>query len=175
LNATPFLLALAFSMIWHPATATVKAPTMRVVESREAEPPVRLPTAADHPGLAILGQALFRNRRQAGRCVAIRDQADESLARGPIRQEVTRVATPEPAIDRNRSHAQRSPEESSRRSEQRAIKQPRHYVLKQCEAWMNDAKFAIVPVADMERTTPAVASYICCLDSLCKNLRRRLD
>lgn len=50
--------------LWHPPTSTVKAPTMTVVESREAEPPVRLPTLRDNPDLAILGQAQFRNRRQ---------------------------------------------------------------------------------------------------------------
>ena len=37
---------------------------MAVVESREAEPPVRLPTAKEHPNLAILGQAVFCNKRQ---------------------------------------------------------------------------------------------------------------
>ena len=37
---------------------------MTVVESREAEPSVHLPTPKDHPDLAILGQAQFRNRRQ---------------------------------------------------------------------------------------------------------------
>ena len=50
--------------LWHPPTTTVKAPTMTVVESREAEPPVRLPTPKDYPDLAILGQALFRDKRQ---------------------------------------------------------------------------------------------------------------
>ena len=62
---TTFLLATdEIATLWHPATSTVKAPTMAVVESREAEPPVRLPTAREHPDLAILGQALFRNKRQ---------------------------------------------------------------------------------------------------------------
>ena len=65
-EAKTFLMATdEVATLWHPATTTVKAPTMTVVESREAEPPVRLPTANDHPGLALLGQALFRNRRQA--------------------------------------------------------------------------------------------------------------
>jgi hypothetical protein len=50
--------------LWHPPTTTVKAPTMTVVESREAEPPVRLPTPKEYPDLAILGQALFRDKRQ---------------------------------------------------------------------------------------------------------------
>jgi hypothetical protein len=60
-----FLLATdEIATLWHPATTTVKAPTMTVVESREAEPPVRLPTAKDHPDLAVLGQAIFRNKSQ---------------------------------------------------------------------------------------------------------------
>ena len=64
-EAKTFLLATdEVATLWHPATATVKAPAMTVVESREAEPPVRLPTAKDHPDLAILGQAVFRNQRQ---------------------------------------------------------------------------------------------------------------
>ena len=37
---------------------------MSVVESREAEPPVRLPTPNSHPGLAVLGLATFRSREQ---------------------------------------------------------------------------------------------------------------
>ena len=50
--------------LWHPSTSAVRAPTMTTVESREAEPSVHLPTRKDHPDLAILGQAQFRNRRQ---------------------------------------------------------------------------------------------------------------
>ena len=50
--------------LWHLPTLTVRAATMTAVESREAEPPVRLPTAKDHPDLAIVGQAVFRNKRQ---------------------------------------------------------------------------------------------------------------
>src|SRR5205807_1260260 len=50
--------------LWHPPTATVRAPTMTTVESREAEPPVSLPTPASHPNLAILGEATFRERHE---------------------------------------------------------------------------------------------------------------
>lgn len=63
-NRTFLLATDELATIWHPATAIVRAPTMTVVESREAEPPVRLPTTKDHPDLAILGQAVFRNKRQ---------------------------------------------------------------------------------------------------------------
>ncbi len=60
-----FLLATdELATLWHPPTSLVKVPAMAVVESREAEPPVRLPTPKEHPHLAVLGQAQFRNRRQ---------------------------------------------------------------------------------------------------------------
>jgi hypothetical protein len=50
--------------LWHPATATVQAPTMAVVESREAEPPVNLPTPDRNPTLAILGMAIYRGQEE---------------------------------------------------------------------------------------------------------------
>lgn len=50
--------------LWHPATGTVRAPTMTQVESREMPPPVHLPTHAQDRDLAILGVAAFRERRQ---------------------------------------------------------------------------------------------------------------
>lgn len=50
--------------LWHPPTLTVRAPTMRTVESREFEPPVALPLARHHPELAVLGTTLFRGRRE---------------------------------------------------------------------------------------------------------------
>jgi hypothetical protein len=50
--------------LWHPATATVRAPTMTVVDSREAEPPVLLPTPTRYPDVAILGEATFRSHRE---------------------------------------------------------------------------------------------------------------
>lgn len=50
--------------LWHPPTATVRAETLASVESREAEPPVQLPTPERHAGLAILGTTAFRSREQ---------------------------------------------------------------------------------------------------------------
>ena len=50
--------------LWHLPTLTVRAATMTTVESREMEPPVRLPTRQDHPDAAILGLTDFRGRRQ---------------------------------------------------------------------------------------------------------------
>ena len=37
--------------LWHPASATVRAPTMTSVDSRELEPPVQLPSDARSPAL----------------------------------------------------------------------------------------------------------------------------
>src|SRR5207247_9782679 len=49
-------------------------------------------------------------------------------------------------------------------SEGRAIKQPRHFVLKQYETWMNDGGLAFVAIDDVKRTTPAVSPYVGSLD-----------
>src|SRR5437879_1874487 len=50
--------------LWHPATATVRAPTMTAVGSRELEPPVDLPAPGKDPELALLGMTAFRTRRE---------------------------------------------------------------------------------------------------------------
>jgi hypothetical protein len=50
--------------LWHPATSTVRAPAMRVTESRELEPPVTLPTRTDGGEIALLGRVKFRSRRE---------------------------------------------------------------------------------------------------------------
>ena len=48
--------------LWHPATATVRAPAMRVTESRELEPPVTLPLGSTERDIAVLGRVKFRSR-----------------------------------------------------------------------------------------------------------------
>ena len=48
--------------LWHPATATVRAPAMRVTESRELEPPVTVPLGSNEPDIAVLGRLRFRGR-----------------------------------------------------------------------------------------------------------------
>lgn len=50
--------------LWHPSTATVRTPTLAQVESREMEPPVILPAATAHPGIAVLGITAFRDRKE---------------------------------------------------------------------------------------------------------------
>ena len=49
--------------LWHPATATVRAPAMRVTESRELEPPVTLPLGSTERDIAVLGHVKFRSRK----------------------------------------------------------------------------------------------------------------
>ena len=45
-----------------------------------------------------------------------------------------------------------------------AVRQPRHFVLKRFEAWLNEAGLAFVAIEDVRRTTPAVAAYVGVLD-----------
>ncbi|MBI3468315.1 MAG: DUF87 domain-containing protein [Planctomycetes bacterium] len=61
----PFLLSTEeAATLWHLPTLAVRAPTMAIVESRELEAPVTLPTPMEHPGLAVFGVAAFRFRRE---------------------------------------------------------------------------------------------------------------
>jgi hypothetical protein len=50
--------------IWHLPTLTVRAPTMKTVETRELPPPAELPGRARDPDLAIVGVTAFRDRRE---------------------------------------------------------------------------------------------------------------
>jgi hypothetical protein len=50
--------------LWHPATATVRAPAMRVTESRELEPPVAVPLGSKERDIAVLGRLKFRVRNE---------------------------------------------------------------------------------------------------------------
>ena len=50
--------------LWHPATATVRAPAMRITESRELEPPVDVPLAGKESGVAVLGRLKFRQQHE---------------------------------------------------------------------------------------------------------------
>ena len=64
-HAASFLLSTEeLASLWHAPTATVKAPTLTTVQSRDFEPPVTLPTPRMQHGLAVLGLATFRGRRQ---------------------------------------------------------------------------------------------------------------
>ena len=51
--------------LWHPATATVRAPAMQITQSRELEPPIDLPSNAREPDVVLLGKVRFRSRREA--------------------------------------------------------------------------------------------------------------
>lgn len=62
---TAFLLSTEeLATLWHPPTATVSAPRLVPVESRELAPPVLLPTPHTHPETAVLGRTVFRGTRQ---------------------------------------------------------------------------------------------------------------
>lgn len=98
-----------------------------------------------------------------GQRVAICEPVEESLARGPIRREVTRVVTPGSMIKDDKSDAAQSPEDEPD-AKPRPVRQPRHFVLKEFEKWLNEAGLAFVAVDDVRRITPAVAAYVGALD-----------
>ena len=99
-----------------------------------------------------------------GQRVAICEPVEESLARGPIRREVTRVVTPGSMIENDKSDVVKSLEEDEPDAEARPVRQPRHFVLKEFEKWMNAEGLAFVAVDDVRRTTPAVAPFVGALD-----------
>ena len=107
-----------------------------------------------------------RGRKTTSLTAYPNEPVDESLARGPIRREVTRVVTPATEIEDHVSTDQITsrPDEPEPRPEGHAIKQPRHFVLKQYEAWMNESGLAFVAIEDVKRTTPAVAPFVGSLD-----------
>lgn len=82
----------------------------------------------------------------AGQRVAVCDQDDSDA--NTVRRSVTRVVTPASPIE----------------SHDKPVKQPRHFVLKQYEEWLNAEGFAFVAVADAKKATPAIAPYIGGLD-----------
>jgi len=101
-----------------------------------------------------------------GQRVAICEPVEESLTRGPVRREVTRVVTPSTMIEEGQSGSAEpgeSKETASADAEQQ-VRQPRHFVLKRCEGWFNEAGLAFVAIDDVRRTTPAVALYVGVLD-----------
>lgn len=101
-----------------------------------------------------------------GQRVAICEPVGESLARGPIRREVSRVVTPDIVVeeDMSKKEKERTPEGNAPDASDRAVRQPRHFVLKKFEAWLNKAGLAFVAIEDVRRTTPAVAAYVGVLD-----------
>lgn len=64
-HAHSFLLSTEeLATLFHLPTLTVRAPTMTTVDSREFEPPVRLPTPKHDAALAVLGRTTFRGRSE---------------------------------------------------------------------------------------------------------------
>ncbi len=101
-------------------------------------------------------EAYLHKLLKEGQRVAVCEPVDESLARGPIRREITRVVTPETPAEG------KAPTTTS--AEGRAVRQPRHFVLKQYETSLNEAGLTFVAVDDVKRTTPAVAPHVAALD-----------
>ncbi len=83
---------------------------------------------------------------KAGQRVAVCEPVGESVARNPIKREVTRVVTPEQIVEGN------------------PVKQPRHFVIGKFQDWLNDQGHAFVAVDEVKKTTPAVAPHVGGLD-----------
>lgn len=98
-------------------------------------------------------EAYLHKLLREGQRVAICEPVEESLARGPIRREVTRVVTP--AAEEN----QATPDEGMT-----PVRQPRHFVLNRCEGWFKETGLAFVAIDEVRRTTPAVVPYVGVLD-----------
>jgi hypothetical protein len=99
---------------------------------------------------------------KAGQRVAVCEPVDESLARGPIRREVTRVVTPGNIVEEEMP----SPvaKDQAMPTVANPVKQSRFFVLKKYETWLKDEGLAFVAVEDVQRTTPAVAPHVGGLD-----------
>lgn len=111
-------------------------------------------------------EVYLRKLLHEGQRVAICEPGEESLARGPIRREVTRVVTPGTVIEEAESESDGSGDatEAAQVADMHPIRQPRHFVLKRCEGWFKEAGLAFVAIDDIRRTTPAVAPYVGVLD-----------
>jgi hypothetical protein len=82
-----------------------------------------------------------------GQRVALCEPTDDSIAKGPIKREVTRIVTPGSVVE-----------------EAKPVKQPRHFVLKKFEEHLNAEGLAFVSIEDVKKTTPAVAPHMAGLD-----------
>lgn len=111
-------------------------------------------------------EAYLHKLLNGGHRVAICEPVEESLARGPIRREVTRVVTPSSMIEDDKSESTEASEPATEPTDakDRPVKQPRHFVLKQCVGWFNKSGLAFVAIDEVRRTTPAVAPYVGVLD-----------
>ncbi|MBX9681587.1 MAG: hypothetical protein K2X38_22760 [Gemmataceae bacterium] len=111
-------------------------------------------------------EVYLRKLLHEGQRVAICEPVEESLTRGPIRREVTRVVTPGTMTDDEgvQSAGTSDPRGAARVAEGQPVRQPRHFVLKRCEAWFKEAGLAFVAIDDVRRTTPAVVPYVGVLD-----------
>jgi hypothetical protein len=109
-------------------------------------------------------EVYLRKLLHEGQRVAICEPVEESLARGPIRREVTRVVAPGAMKEEVPESASTREGKEPPHAEDQPVRQPRHFVLKRCERWFNETGLAFVAIDDVRRTTPAVAPYIGVLD-----------
>lgn len=91
------------------------------------------------------------------------------LPKDQVRRSTTR--SPPPERDASSGPVPASPvvsapseSNTSHESDERPIKQPRHFVLKRFQAWLDETGLAFVAIDDVKRTTPAVQPFINGLD-----------
>ena len=110
-------------------------------------------------------EAYLHKLLHAGKRVAICEPVEESLARGPIRREVTRVVTPGSIVEDEAAGTKpvRKPKQLPKRHGN-PVRQPRHFVIKQYEAWLRTNGLTFVRAEEARRTTPAVEPYAAVLD-----------
>lgn len=94
-------------------------------------------------------EAYLHKLLHEGQRVAICERVEESPAHGQIRRQVTRVVTPA----KKANHDEDVP-----------VRQPRHFVLKECERWFTKTGLAFVAMDDAKRNNPALAPYVGVLD-----------
>jgi hypothetical protein len=99
----------------------------------------------------------------AGQRVAVCEPVEESLDRGPIQREITRVVTPGTMLEQDTGR-KGEPDEEPPGEQARPVRQPRHLVLQRCQTWMKEGGLAFVAVDDVRRTTPAIVPYVGVLD-----------
>jgi hypothetical protein len=101
-----------------------------------------------------------------GQRVAICEPVTESQTRGPLRREVTRIVTPA-ELDKADAAESTAPAESGKTAKQNEdvpVRQPRHFVLKECEKWLTKTGLAFVAMDDAKCNNPALAPYVGVLD-----------
>src|SRR5262249_44277592 len=99
-------------------------------------------------------EAYLRKLLVEGQRVAICEPVEDTIARGPIQREVTRIVTPGSLIEDDKA------KEVVPVSSNRPVRQPRVLVLKRYEAWLRESGLTFVGADEAQATNPAVAPFV---------------